>query len=328
MSAGVAMVVASVCVSSGAWAQRAPSTAGSAYPAKPVRIIVGVAPGGATDAQARMFSQRLSESLGHQFVVDNRLGAGGLLGFTTVASATPDGYTLLATSPSLTTVQAFQAKPAYDPVKGFAPISLVTRAPYLVVAHPLFAAKSMSELIAYARSRPDTVNFGLSGLGSIYHLGAAWISSTANIKMAMIPYKGVGPALTDLLTGQIHVTFANPTNVVGHVKSGRLRALAVTSAARSRVFPELQTVAESGVPGFNVTSWQGWLAPKATPAAIIHRLSTELARFVQSHEIAERLAADGGEPVGSTPEQFLQLIVSESARWRQLVKETGMKADE
>jgi len=300
---------------------------GPTYPIKPVRVVVGLTPGGATDAQARVFAQRLSTTFGQPFIVDNRPGAGGLIGFQMVAKAAGDGYTLLATSPSLTTIQAFQERPTYDPVRDFAPISLLTRAPYVVVIQPEFQAGTIADLIAFARARPGSVNFGLSGLGSVYHLAAAWFVHAAGVTFTLIPYKGVGPALSDLLGGRINATFSNPTNIAGHLRSKRLRALAVTSSERSRVFPELPTVAESGLAGFDVTSWQGWLAPAGTPASVVNRLNVELAGFAKTPEIAEKQIADGGEAVGNTPAQFRKLLELEANRWRTLVNTTGIRME-
>jgi tripartite-type tricarboxylate transporter receptor subunit TctC len=308
------------------WVQAQPSTP-DVYPTKPVRVVVGLAPGGATDVQARIFSQKLSEELGRQFIVDNRAGAGGLIGFQTVANATPDGYTLLAATPGFTIAPAFYDRPPYDPIKDFSAVSLVTKAPFLVVVHPSFPAKSMNELIAFAKSKPGALNFGVGGLGTSIHLGAVWISSASNVKITLIPYKGTGPVLSELLAGQIHVTLANPINVIPHVKAGRLRALATTGAERFSVLPGLPTVAESGIAGFDVTTWHGWLAPRNTPAAIVDRLSAALAKFVKAPDTMEKLAADGGEAVGNTPAQFSQFIAAETQRWRSMVKATGIRAE-
>lgn len=295
------------------------------FPSRPVRVVVSASPGALTDTQARLFAQKLSESLGQQFVTDNRPGAGGLIGFQTVARAAPDGYTLIAASPSLTTVHAFQEKPSYDPVRDFAPISLVFRAPYLIVAHPTFPASSMTDLIAFAKSRPDALTFGLAGAGSIQHLAAAWIIAATKVNMILVSYKGLAPALLDVMGGQIHATMANPANVAPHVRAGRLRALALTGLARSAAFPELKTVAESGIPGFDVTSWQGWLAPKGTPTAIVNRLSGALAGMVKTREISERLTADGAQPAGSTPEEFRREIAAQTIHWRRLVEDGGLR---
>ena len=298
------------------------------YPTRPVRVVVSSSPGGQTDAQARIFSRRMTDRLGQQFIVDNRPGAGGLLGFQAVASANADGYTLMAASTSFTTVQAFQERPTYDPVHQFQPISLLVRAPYMIIAHPSVAAGNMTELIAQARAKPDSINAGLAGTGSIQHLGLAWIMSATRTRMTLIPYKGLGPAITDLLGGQIHVTMANPTNVAPHVRAGRMKALAVTTAGRSRMFPTLQTVAEAGIPDFDVSSWQGWLAPRGTPAHLVAQLQKMLSEAVHEPGIADRFSADGGEPVGSPPQALGNLISGETARWRKLVSDSGLRSVE
>lgn len=298
------------------------------YPQRPVRVVVSASPGGQTDAQARIFARRLSERLGQQFVVDNRPGAGGLLGFRAVADAAPDGYTLMAASTSFTTVQAFQDKPSYDTVREFQPISLLVRAPYMVIANPAVSASTMSELLALAKAKPDAINAGLAGTGSIQHLGLAWIMTASNTRMTMIPYKGLGPALTDLLGGQIQVTIANPTNVAPHVRAGRMKALAVTTAQRSRIFPTLQTVREAGIPDFDVSSWQGWLAPRGMSPSLVALLQKALSASVHEPGIADRFSADGGEPVGSLPGELETLIGAETKRWRTLVLQAGLRSVE
>ena len=309
-------------------AQRLAAGHTETYPTKPVRVIVGLAPGGATDVQARIFSQKLSEELGRQFVVDNRSGAGGLIGVQTVAGAAPDGYTLLAATPGFTIGPAFYDKPPYHPVRNFAPISLVTKAPFLIVVHPSFPARTVNDLVTFARSKPGALDFGVGGMGTSIHLGAVWIGNATNTKITIIPYKGTGPVLTALLAGEIHTTFANPINAIPLVRAGRLRALAVTSSERSRVFADVATVSEAGIPGFDVTTWHGWLAPRGAPAAIVNRLSAALAKAVKAAETAEKLAADGGEPVGSTPEQFGQFIAAEITRWSKLIKAAGLRLEQ
>jgi tripartite-type tricarboxylate transporter receptor subunit TctC len=286
--------------------------AAEGYPTKPVRVIVGLAPGGGTDYQARLFSQMLSENLRQQFIVDNRLGAGSLIAYQIAAASAPDGYTLLASTPVYTIAPAFNSKSTLDPLRDFTPVSLLTKAPYLLVVHPSFAGKTFAELTSFART--SALNFGVSGLGTTIHLGAAWIAQATRSNIVFVPYKGTGPALNDLLGGQIHATFANIMNVSPHIKSGRLRALAVSGPERARVMPAVPTIAESGVAGFNVTTWHGWLAPAGTPAAIIARLNGELAKYTRAPGVADKLAADGGEPVGNSPAEFRQFLADEVAR--------------
>lgn len=297
--------------------------AADAYPSKPVRVIVGLAPGGGTDYQARLFSQKLAENLRQQFIVDNRVGAGSMIAYQIAAAAAPDGYTLLAATPVYAIVPAFNDKSPHQPLSDFTPVSLLTKAPYLLVVHPAFAGKSFGELVAFAKN--NQLNFGVSGIGTTIHLGALWIAQATRTNIVMVPYKGTGPALNDLLGAQIHTTFANILNVSPHIKSARLRALAVSGLERSRVMPDLPTIAESGVPGFDVTTWHGWLAPAGTPAAIVARLQGELGKFVRTPAIAEKLAADGGEAVGNTPEQFRRFLAADIERWRALAKTTRLK---
>jgi tripartite-type tricarboxylate transporter receptor subunit TctC len=299
------------------------AVAADAYPSKPVRVIVGLAPGGGTDYQALLFSQKLAESLRQQFIVDNRLGAGSMIAYQIAAAAAPDGYTLLVATPVYAIVPAFNDKSPHHPLSDFTPVSLLTKAPYLLVVHPAFAGKSFGELVAFAKN--NQLNFGVSGIGTTIHLGALWIAQATRTNIVMVPYKGTGPALNDLLGAQIHTTFANILNVSPHIKSARLRALAVSGLERSRVMPDLPTIAESGVPGFDVTTWHGWLAPAGTPAAIGARLHGELGKFIRTPAIAEKLAADGGEAVGNSPEQFRRFLAADIEHWRALAKTTRLK---
>jgi tripartite-type tricarboxylate transporter receptor subunit TctC len=304
-----------------------PAVSQQAYPSRPVRIIVGLAPGGGTDIQARLFSSKLSEDLKQTFTVENRPGAGELLGIQAVRNSTPDGYTILAVTTGLTVVPAFMDKPTFDPIKDFAPISLITMAPYMVVVNTNVPARTFQEFISYAKANPGQVNFGVSALGSIIQLGALWISSATNTNLTLIPYKGTGPALQALLAGEVHVSFGNPISTLSLVKSGKLRAIAVTSPRRSKAFPDVPTVAESGIPGFDDTTWHGWLAARDTPRDIVNRLSAAVAKMVNAPEMTARLLADGAEPVGSTPEQFVQQLTQEAPRWRKLVQDTGAKME-
>ena len=289
--------------------------AAPAYPSKPVRVIVGLAPGGAIDVQARWIAQKLTENLGRQFIIDNRAGAGGLIAFQLTANAPPDGYTLVAASPALTIAPALQENVALDPVHDLAPISLVIRAPHVVVVIPSFPANSMQEFIAYARARPNQVLVGASGRTAI-HMGAMWLARATNIEVTFVTYKGNAPVLTDMLAGQLHATLSNIISARPLLKSGRLRALAVTTLQRSSVLPDLPTVAESGVPGFNVESWHGWLAPKATPRPIVMLLYRALAGAVGSADIAEKLAADGAIGIAGSPDEFGRHIAQDIVRWK------------
>jgi tripartite-type tricarboxylate transporter receptor subunit TctC len=297
-----------------------------AYPARPVRVIVGLAPGGATDIQARLFAQKLTESTGRPFVVENRAGAGGTIAYAQVAKSPPDGYTLVAAASGFSSTPLFYPKLAYDPFKDFAPVSLLVQAPFLLLVHPSVPAKSVRELIALTQARPGMVDFGSAGHGTSTGMALDLFRIMARAKITHVPYKGIGQALVDTLAGQVHGYFGNPLSSLVYAKAGRLRALAVTSATRSRVLPELPTVAESGVPGYEAATWHGWLAPGATPATVIGRLNTELAKATRAPDLAEKLSADGAEPVGTTPEQFARHLVVEADRWRKVVGETGMTA--
>jgi len=296
------------------------------YPIKTVRVIVASGAGGPSDIQARLLAQKLSESLKRQFIIENRPGAGGTIGYGVAAKAAPDGYTLLSVVPTLTYSPALHADLPFDPVRDFAPISLTARAPYVVAVHPALPVKSMKELIALAKSKPGALTMGQTN-GSPNHLAAAWFLSMANLKIRLIPYKAFNQVLVDTMAGEIQMLFGSVLNTLPHVKSGRLRALAVSSAQRSAVLPQLPTVAESGVPGYDVTGWYGWVAPAGTPAAIVNLVSRELARAVKLPDVSKTLAADGAEPVGSTPAQFQQLIADEVPRWRKIVKATGMRME-
>lgn len=295
------------------------------YPTKPVRVIVSYAPGGATDIVARLVAQKLTENMGRSFIIDNVTGAGGVIGDSAAARAAPDGYTLLGTSSTFAINPAVVSKLPFDPIKGFAPIALVARAPFMLVVHPSVPAKSVKELVALAKANPGKLDYASAGQGTAVHLAVELFSSMAGVKMMHIPYKGSGLALIDLLSGQVQLTFANVLSSRAHVQSGRLRALAVSSAKRSAVLPELPTVSESGVPGYDTASWYGYLAPAGTPRPIVQRLNAEIINGINSADMSKRLATDGAEPAGGPPEEFGQFIEKEIARWRKVVKESGVR---
>ncbi len=298
-----------------------------AYPVKPVRVVIGLAPGGGTDIQARLFSQKLSENLGRPFVVENRTGAGGTIAYAQIAKSPPDGYTLLGVTSGYTITPAVYSKLPYDPVKDFAPISLVAQAPFLLLTHPSLPVRSVKDLLALARAKPMMLDCGSAGHGTSTHMAFELFRTMAGVKITHIPYKGTGPALIDAMAGQVHMLFGNVLSSLTHVKTGKLRALAVTTVKRSMVLPDLPTVSESGVPGYENSTWFGLLAPAGTPAAVLNKLNSELVKASQSPDIVERLAPDGGEPVGSTPEHFGRHIASEITRWRKVVKDAGMKVE-
>jgi tripartite-type tricarboxylate transporter receptor subunit TctC len=296
-----------------------------AYPARPVRVIVGLAPGGATDIQTRLFAQKLSDSLGRPFVVENRTGAGGTVAYAHVAKSAPDGYTLLGVAGGYTITPVVYSKLAYDPVKDFAPISLVVQAPFLLLTHPSLPVKSVTDLLALARAKPGALDCASAGHGTSTHMAFELFRALTGVKITHVPYKGTGQSLVDVMSGQVHMLFGNVLSSLPHARAGRLRALAVTTARRSAVLPDLPTIAEAGVPGYENSTWHGWLAPAGTPPAILNRLNAELVRSTRSPDVVERLAPDGGEPVGSTPEQFGRHIAGELARWGKLVREAGIR---
>ncbi len=316
---GVALIVVSLALTH--------AHAQSDYPTKPVRVVVGLAPGGGTDIQARLFAQKLSENLGRSFLVDNRAGAGGTVAYAFVAKAPADGYTLLAVASGYSITPAVYSKLPYDPVRDFAPIALAAEAPFLLVTHPSLPVRNMKALLALLRAKPGTLDLGSAGFGSSTHMALALFTYLGKFKITHVPYKGTAPALTDTVAGQVHGVFANILSGLPYVKSGRLRAQGVSGAKRSAVLPELPTIAESGVPDYETTTWHGWLAPAGTPAPIISKLHIELSRAARAPDVAERLATDGGEPVGGSPERFAQLIASEMARWRKVVQAAGIRVE-
>jgi tripartite-type tricarboxylate transporter receptor subunit TctC len=298
----------------------------AAYPAKPVRVIVGFAPGGATDIVARMFAQKLSESLGRSFVVENRPGGGGVTANMLVKNAAPDGYTLLAVSGTYTITPAISNRMQYDPLKDFIPISLVNKSPFVVVVHPSLPTRTIGDLIALAKAQPGKLDYASAGQGSNVHLAVELFSSMAKVKLAHIPYKGTGQALIDLLAGQVQLTIANILSGLPYAKSGKLRALAVTSERRSKVMPDLPAVGET-VRGYAVSSWNGWLAHAATSPEIVAKLNVELVKAARAPELAERMAADGGEALGTTSDEFARHLAGEINRWHKVVRDARIRLE-
>jgi len=298
------------------------------YPAKTVRLIVGLAPGGGNDAIARLVAQQLSISLKQQFVVDNRGGAGGLIAAELFAKSPPDGYTLLLGNVAiLTIIPNTLPKAPYDPFRDFQPVSLIAKAPLLVVIHPSLPVKSVKDLIALAKARPGQLNYASNGLGSSTHLATELFKLMTRTKIVHVPYKGLGPASVDLLAGQVQLMFSSAVAMMPHVKAGRLRALAMTGAQRAAAIPDIPTVAEAGVPGFEAGSWYGIVAPAGTPRPVVDTLAREVAAATRSREIADRLNAGGVVPVGSSPEEFAAHIKKEFGRVRAVVKALGGKLE-
>jgi tripartite-type tricarboxylate transporter receptor subunit TctC len=296
------------------------------YPAKPVRIIVPFAPGGGSDFIARFMAQRLTESLGSQVIVENKPGAGGVLGIEAGVKSPADGYTLTLIASSYT-VNPSIYKLNFDPAADITPIIQLSQGPLLVVAHPGLPVKTVKELIALARSKPGAVSFASSGQGSVIHLATELFGSMAGVKMNHIPYKGTGPALTDTISGQTNIFFSSTATAMPHVKSGRLRAIAVTTAKRIPALPEVPTVAESGLPGYDVTLWHGLIGPKALPRAVVDRINGEVTKSLKLKETAEQLQSDGVAPAGGTPEQFAAQIRKEIGIWRKVAADAGVKAE-
>ena len=297
------------------------------YPARPIRMIVAYPPGGGTDIVGRMMGQKLGENLGQTVVVDNRGGATGNIGTEIAARATADGYTLLMgnVAPNAINVSLFKKLP-FDPVKDFAPVSLVAVTPNILVVQPSSPVKTVKDLIALAKSKPGTLNFPSAGVGSSSHLAGEMLKSMAGIDMVHVPYKGGGPALVALLSGQVQLMFATLPAAMPHVKSGKLRPVAVTTSHRSQALPELPTIAESGVPGYEAATWYGLLAPAGTPKAIVDRLHAEIVKILAT-DTRQRLAAQGFEPAGTTPAEFAGYIKSEIVKWGKVIKDAGIRPE-
>ena len=325
IAAGVAAAL--VCAFTDAAAQ-APSTGpGQAYPAKSIRFIVPYVPGGGTDTLARLVGQKLSEALGQAVVIDNRPGAGGVIGTDLVAKSPPDGYTIMLASASPITVAPHLHKQLpYNPLKDFAPITLITIVPAVLAVHPTLPVTSVKELVALAKQKPGQLTFSSSGNGGTGHVSGEILKMMAGVDMLHVPYKGTGPATTAVLSGEVSVTFGNMISVLPHVKSGKLRALAVTTAKRSAVLPNVPTVAET-LPGYISGPWYGVLAPAGTPVAIVSRLNEEIVRILRSPEVSENLRAEGADPIGSSPAAFAAHLKSETERMGRVVRQSRMKVD-
>ncbi len=298
------------------------------YPARPIRMIVAYPPGGGTDIVGRLMAQKLSENLGQNVVVDNRGGATGNIGTELAARATPDGYTLLMgnVAPNAINISLFNKLP-YDPVKDFAPVSLAAITPNILVVHPSLAVKTVKDLVALAKTKPGVLNFPSAGIGSSSHLAGEMLKTMAGIDMVHVPYKGGGPALIALLSGQVQLMFATMPAAMPHLKSGKLRPVAVTSGRRSQTLPELPTIAESGIKGYEAATWYGLLAPAGTPKPVVTRLHGEVVKILATTETRERFADQGFEPVGNTPAEFSAYIKSEIVKWGRVIKDASIKPE-
>ena len=319
LSLAAAMVAAAL--------QMQPAAAQS-WPERPITLVVAFAPGGSTSIVARAVSDKMSEALGQKIIIDNRAGAGGTIGTKAVAGSAPDGYTsalgytgTLAIGPSLYT------NAGYDPRKDFAPIGMIGNAPNSLVVHPSFPAKTVAELISYAKANPEKVSFGSAGVGTASHVSGEYFATAAGIKLVHVPYKGTGPALTDLIGGHIPMAFAPTPATHSQVSSGTLRALAVTSASRSGLLPNVPTIAESGLAGFDASLYYGLVAPAGTPKPIIDKLNAALRAALAADDVKKRLVDDGTEVTPSTPEEYAAFIDKDEVKWSKIVKASGAKGD-
>jgi tripartite-type tricarboxylate transporter receptor subunit TctC len=320
LTAVFAIALSSALAAAGAVAQT--------YPMQPIKIVVPFTAGGTTDILARTLGQKLGESLHQPVIVENRPGAGGNIGADVVAKSKPDGYTLVMGTIGTQSINAsLYEKMPYDSARDFAPITLVAIVPNILMVHPSVPAKSVGELIQLAKSKPGVLNFASSSTGGSPHLSGEMFKQMTGVDIVHVPYKGSAPAITDLLGGQVSMMFDNMPSGLPHVKAGKLRALGVTSAKRSAAAPEIPTIAESGVPGYEVDSWFGILAPAGTPREIVNKLNVEIVRILRMPEVKQRLAEQGAEPVGNTPEQFAEHIRKETIKWARVVKASGAKVD-
>ena len=321
---GVCMLL--VASAGACWAQGVASGAAAGYPAKPIRMIVALAAGGGVDTSGRILGQKFTDAWGQQVVADNRPGAGGTIATEMVARATPDGYTLLMVSMGHAITPALY-KLSYDTIRDFAPISLFVQSPSILAVHPSLPAKNVQELIAFVKPRPGEILFSSSGSGSGQHLAMELLNRMAGLQLVHIPYKGTAPSILDLVAGRVSVTSASAISTMPHVRAGRLRALAVSSAKRSPSVPELPTVAEAGIPGFAVDQWYSLFAPAGTPQAIVAKLYGEIAKTVAHAGTRERLLAMGLDPVGMPPAEFAAYVKTETVKWGKLVHEAGIRVN-
>jgi tripartite-type tricarboxylate transporter receptor subunit TctC len=317
LAASLAVLVASLAPGAAAAQQ---------YPAKPVRIVVGFAPGGGSDFIARVVANKLTERFGSQVIVENRPGAGSTLGAEYVVRSPADGYTLLL-SPASYTVNPSVYKLSFDPLADITPIVQLSRGPYVVAVHPSVQAKTLKELVALAKSQPEKLAYASSGNGSHVHVSTEYFLYTAGTKITHVPYKGTGPALNDTIAGTTQLIFGSVATALQHVKSGRLRALAVTTPKRIAAAPDVPTVAEAGYPSYEVTNWHGLVGPKGLPKDIVARLNREVNESLKSDDVRKILASDGLEPAGGSPEELAAIMKKEIGRWAEVVKRAGVKVD-
>ena len=305
-----------------------PNAGAQEYPTKPIRLVITYPPGGNTDLVGRALALKLGEFMGQQVVVDNRGGAGGVLGSMITAQSAPDGYTImLGTSAGMVINPLLSRKLTYDPVKDFAPVSMVVIVPQLLVINPQLPVKNVRELIAFAKAKPGYLNAGSSGVGTPNHFGTELLKWLAGVDIVHVPYKGGAPALTDLLGGQIQMAFSSVPAVLPHIKAGRLVALGVGSAKRSPALPNIPTIAEAGVPGYEYTTWYGIFVPAKTPRTLIARLNTEIVKAMETPDIKDRFTALGGDPDPGTPEELRAYMANESAKWAKIIKAANIRIE-
>jgi tripartite-type tricarboxylate transporter receptor subunit TctC len=302
-----------------------PGTQAQTYPNRAVRLVVPSSPGGGTDITGRIVAQKLSEQLGQQVVVDNRAGAGTLIGNEIVAKAAPDGYTLLMGLSTLAINPSMYAKLPYDALRDFAPVSLAVLSPNILTIHPSVPAKSVQEFVALAKAKPGTVTFGSAGLGTSPHLSGELLKVLARIDIVHVPFKGSGQSVISQLAGEIAANFPSVPTAIPYIKAGKLRGLGVTTVKRTQALPDVPSIAEAGVPGYEATQWFGVLAPAGTPRPIIERLHQEMVKLLRSADVRDRLIADGTDPVGNTPEEFAAYIRSETDKWTRVIAAAGIK---
>jgi tripartite-type tricarboxylate transporter receptor subunit TctC len=303
------------------------ANAQSTYPDKPVRLIVGAGPGGSGDLLGRALAQKLTELWGQQVVIDNRPGAGTIIGTTIAAKSAPDGYTLFQANAAHTINPALTRELPYDPQRAFTPVTLSAELPNALVVNPGVAARSVKELIALAQAKPGQLNFASSGIGNATHLAAELFRSVTHTQMTHVPYKSGGFAITAIIAGEVQLYFATLPSALPHINGGRLRALAVTTMRRSSAAPQLPTMNEAGVPGFEVTSWYGILVPAGTPAAIVAKLNRDIVATLKDPNVRSQIAAQGADPVGNSAAEFSAFISRELVKWAKLIKEAGIKAE-
>lgn len=310
------------------YAMTAVPVAAQTYPVKPIRMIVPSTPGGGPDLMARAIAQKLSETLGRQVVVETRPGAGGIIGSEYVAKSPADGYTLIMGNAGSHSVNpGLYRKLPYDPQRDFAPVSLVSSAPNILIVHPSLPVKSVKDLIAIAKARPGDLTFGSGSNGSTAHLSGELFRTLAKVNMVHVPFKGAPAAVIGVMTGEVSLAILNLPPALPHVKSGKLKALGVSTAKRSSAVPDLPTIAEAGLPGYEATAWFGVLAPAGTPAGIITRLNAEIVKGLSAGDVRKRIAADGGEVIGSTPEEFAAVMKRDIAKWAKVVELSGARVD-